>query len=89
MIDKIIDHLLLFAVLQPEDVTCVRVHDEGSVLGSVMQFEFINTLYDSLLLRLLQPPSFCHKPRFIPQYGQRTEPRVVPTRVTRVPLNSS
>ena len=52
MVNEVIDHLFLLALLDPEDVSCFQVDNVGGVFVTVMKFEFIDSQVFCLLFRL-------------------------------------
>ena len=54
MVDEVIDHLFLLALLNPEDVPCFQVNDVGGIFVTVMELEFVDCQVFCLLFGLFQ-----------------------------------
>ena len=52
MINKVIDYLLRFAVLNPKDMTGFKVYDVSGIASAIMKLELIYTEIFSLFFRL-------------------------------------
>ena len=52
MINEVVDHLLLLAVLDPEHMACFKVYDVRSITTAIVKLELINAKEFSLLFGL-------------------------------------